>query len=179
MYGQHGQAETYSRGRQAELKALPILRAWFKSSAHPTLPGSLEDRNGTDLYVNHNGIKTSVDVKAVKMHAPEQILLEHVNNSGNPGWAHRSGFAAIFVSDTDLVLVPKRMLSLLLNDPRKFDWSVPATRKPREYAENFKAYGRPENQDVVAYVPLAQVMKLLGSVRIRWNTQTQTATEVK
>src|SRR5208337_355221 len=178
MYGEHGKPETYSRGKAAEAKALPILRAYF-GSGKATVPGSIEDRNGTDIYVNRNGVKTSVDVKAIKKHAPAQILIEHQNVSGGPGWAHRSGIAAIFVAENELVLVDKKYLSLLIKDPRKIDWNQGATQQPREFVENYRPYGRPENNDLVVYVPLSQVLRLLTSVHLRWNPKTQTLTEVK
>lgn len=177
MYGD-GKPQDYSKGKAAEALGLKMLKAYF-GNGQATASGSIEDRRGTDVYVQVSGQKTSVDIKALKKHAPDQILLEHRNVSGGTGWSHRSGLALIFVSATDAILVNKRYLSLLLNDPRKTDWSVTPTQQPREYVENYKPYGRPENQEAVIYVPYSQVMRLLTSKRLRWNPATQTVSEVK
>ena len=168
MYGQHGTAETYQRGREYELRGLKLLRAAFpKERVRATVSGSLEDRRGTDVYVGDK----SVDIKGLKNHAKDgQLLVEHTNVSGGPGWSTKSnGFVLIFVNETDALLVNKKFLALLVGDPRKFDWTAPATRQPREFVENFKPYGRPENLDRVAYVPYAQLWKLKDTIRINAN----------
>lgn len=182
MYGAHGTIDSYRRGQAAEVVALRILRSYHRMTRVESVPrGSFEDwSNGSDIYITTmERRRVSIDVKSLKRHAPEHILIEHRNVNGGLGWAHRPGIAMIFVSETDAILVDKRYLSLLISDPRKIDWSRPAVKQPRDYVEDFRPYSRPENNDLVAYVPYSQIMRLLTSVRLRWNPATNVVTEVR